>query len=65
VQDESKKTTYLRRVPALNAYVTADSRKSSHGTLSLPAVFGDEAVGTVGAGDRGQSTAGIIVAGVV
>jgi hypothetical protein len=38
---------YLRAVPSSNAHVSSDTWETSNGALVLPAVLGDETVGTV------------------
>lgn len=55
---------YLWRVPASDAFVSANTRERGEGALGLESLC-EETVGAVGAGDCGQRTAGIVVAGVV
>jgi hypothetical protein len=62
---EYRSRAYLSRVPAGDGSGGTDVREAGNGTLSLPAVSGDETVGTVGAGDGSHGAAGIIVASVV
>jgi hypothetical protein len=59
------KCTYLRTVPSSYAHVSSDLGESGNVGLGLPVVPGDETVGAVGAGQRGQGAAAIVVAGVV
>lgn len=57
--------TALRGVPAGNSLVTTDARERRDVALVLPAESGNEAVGTVRAGQRVQGTAAVIVTSVV
>jgi hypothetical protein len=57
--------TYLRAVPSSNTHVSTNARESCNVGLGFPVVFGGETVGTVGAGEGGQGTAAVIIAGVV
>lgn len=52
-------------VPAGNVLPAADVGERRDGTLSLVAVAGDEAVGTVGAGDGGHGARLVVITGVV
>ena len=54
-----------RRVPAGNVGATTNVGEARNVGLLRPAVAVDEAIGTVRAGDGGQRTAAIGVAGVV
>jgi hypothetical protein len=56
---------YLCAVPACNTHVSSNAGKASDGALVLPAVLGDQTVGTIWARNRGKRAAGIIVAGVI
>jgi len=58
-------TTYLVAVPAGNALVSTNVREALDGSLCLPAVAGDEAVGTIRAGDDVHGAVGVIIASVV
>jgi len=55
----------LSTVPASNSLITANVWEVWDLTLSLPAVLGDEAVSSVGAGYIIQRSRGVIIAGVV
>lgn len=55
----------LVRVPAGDGGGGTDVGEAGDLALGLPAVLGDQAVGSVGAGDGSQGAAAIIVAGVV
>lgn len=57
--------TAAGRVPASNGLDTTDVWEARDLALSLPAVSGDEAVGTVGARDDIQGARCVIVAGIV
>lgn len=54
-----------RRVPARDIAAAANVREARDLALSLVAVAGDKAVGTVGAGDGGEAARGVRVAVVV
>lgn len=55
----------LVRVPAGDGGGGTDVGEAGDLALGLPAVLGDQAVGSIGAGDGSQGAAAIIVAGVV
>ena len=55
----------MSTVPASNPLITANVWKVWDLTLSLPAVLGDEAVSSVGAGYIIQRSGGVVIAGVV
>lgn len=52
-------------VPASNSLITTNVWEVWDLTLSLPAVLGDEAVCSVGAGYDSQRSRGVVIAGVV
>jgi hypothetical protein len=56
---------YLRAVPAGDTRVTTDAGERGDVGLSVPAVLGDQTVGAIGAGQRGQGAASVIVSSVV
>lgn len=55
----------MSTVPASNPLITTNVWEAWDLTLSLPAVLGDEAIGSVGAGYISQRSRGVVIAGIV
>lgn len=55
----------VRRVPAGDGLGASDVGESPDLSLGLPAVLGDQAIWSVRAGDRRETSSGVVVSGVI